>query len=142
MKNELAAGDRFFDAKLGWGQGGGVAGNGVRRDDRAGLEAFGGGAESGPPTGAGFFEEEEFGAILGADKAGGDDFGVVENKEVGGGEKGGEVADGEIGEFAGGAAEEKESGGVAGLGGGGGDSVVGNSEGEQMVKSRGGHGMI
>jgi len=38
------------------------------------LKAFGGGAEGGPPTGARFLEKEKFGAVLGADKAGGDDF--------------------------------------------------------------------
>jgi hypothetical protein len=97
------------------------------------LETFGGGAEGGPPTWAGFFKEEEFGAVLGADEAGGDDFRVIEDEKVCGGEEGGEVTDGEIGEFACGAAEKEESGGVAGVGGGSGDSVVGDSDGEEFL---------
>ena len=70
---------------------------------------------------------------MGADEAGGDDLRVVEDEEVCGGEKGGEVADGQIGEFACGAVEEKESGGVAGVGWGGGDLIVGDSEGEELI---------
>ena len=53
------------------------------------MEAFGGGAEGGPPTWAGFFKKKEFGAVLGADESGGDDFRIVEDEEVCGGEKGG-----------------------------------------------------
>jgi len=97
------------------------------------LEALGGGAEGGPPTWAGFFKEEEFGTVFGADEAGGDDLRVIEDEEVFWGEEGGEVTDGEIGEFACGAAEEEESGGVAGVGGGGSDSVVGDSDGEELI---------
>jgi hypothetical protein len=63
------------------------------------LEAFGGGSEGGPPTWAGFFQEEEFGAVFGADEASGDDLRVVEDEKVFWREEGGEVADGEIGEF-------------------------------------------
>ena len=119
----MASGDVFFDSELGSGSCGGRAWDGVGRDDSAGLEAFGGGAEGGPPTGASFFEKEEFGAVFGADEAGGDDFGVIQNEEVGGREEGGEIANGEVGDFAGGAAEEKEAGGVAGMSGGGGNSI-------------------
>jgi len=97
------------------------------------LEAFGGSAEGGPPTWASFFKEEEFSAVLGTDEAGGDDLRVVENEKVFLGEEGGQVANGEIGEFACGAAEEEESGGVAGVGGGGSDSVVGDSDGEELI---------
>jgi len=119
----------FFDSELGSGSCGGRAWDGVGRDDSAGLEAFGGGAEGSPPTGASFFEKEEFGAVFGADEAGGDDFGVIQNEEVGGREEGGEVANGEVGDFAGGAAEEKKAGGVTRVSGGDGDSVVGDSDG-------------
>jgi len=77
---------------------------------------------------------------LGADEAGGDDLRVIEDEEVFWGEEGGEVTDGEIGEFSGGAAEEEEAGGVAGVGGGGSDSVVGDSDGEELIQGRGGHG--
>ena len=64
----------FFDSELGsWSSRGG-AWDGVGRDDSAGLEAFGGGTEGGPPAGAGFFEEKKLGAVLGADEAGGNDF--------------------------------------------------------------------
>jgi len=49
------------------------------------------------------------------------------------GEERWEIANGEVGDFASGAAEEKETGGVAGVGGGGGDSVVGDGEGEEVV---------
>jgi len=42
-------------------------------------KAFGGGAEGGPPTRAGFLEEKKFCAILRADESGGNDLGVVEN---------------------------------------------------------------
>ena len=64
----------FFDSELGSGSSGGRAWDGVGRDDSAGLEAFGGGTEGGPPAGAGFFEKEEFSSGLGADEAGGNDF--------------------------------------------------------------------
>ena len=64
----------FFDSKLGSGSSGGRARDGVGRDDSAGLEAFRGGTEGGPPAGAGFLEEQKFGAVLGADEAGGNDF--------------------------------------------------------------------
>ncbi|KRP32718.1 MAG: hypothetical protein ABS33_05935 [Verrucomicrobia subdivision 6 bacterium BACL9 MAG-120924-bin69] len=76
----MASGDVFFDSELGSGSSGGRAWDGVGRDDSAGLEAFGGGTEGGPPTGASFLEEEEFGAVFGADEAGGDDFGVIQNE--------------------------------------------------------------
>ena len=129
----MATRDRFFDPKLGGGTDGGRSWDGIGENGSTGLEAFGGGAEGGPPTWAGFFKKKEFGAVLGADESGGDDFRVVEDEEVCGGEKGGEVADGQIGEFACGAAEEKESGGVPGVGGGGGDSIVGDGEGEELI---------
>jgi len=58
------------------------------------LEAFGGGAEGGPPTWAGFFKEKEFGAVLGADETSGDDFRVIQDEKVSWGEERGEVADG------------------------------------------------
>ena len=64
----------FFDSELGSGSSGGRVWDGVGRDDSAGLEAFGGGTEGGPPAGAGFFKEEEFSSVLGADEAGGNDF--------------------------------------------------------------------
>ena len=64
----------FFDSELGSGSSGGRAWDGVGRDDSAGLEAFGGGTEGGPPAGAGFFEKKKLGAVLGADEAGGNDF--------------------------------------------------------------------
>jgi hypothetical protein len=70
---------------------------------------------------------------LGADEAGGDDFRVVEDEKVFWGEEGGEVADGEIGEFACGAAEKEESGGVAGVGGGGSDPIVRDGEREELI---------
>ena len=70
---------------------------------------------------------------MGADEAGGDDLRVIEDEEVFWGEEGGEVADGEIGEFSGRAAEEEESGGVAGMGWGGSDPIVGDSDGEELI---------
>jgi hypothetical protein len=97
-------------------------------------EAFGGGAEGGPPTGAGFLEEEELGAVMGAEEAGGDDLGVVEDEEVGGVEEAGEVGDVVVGEGLGFAAKEEKAGRVArvgGLGGdGGGGELVGQERGE------------
>ena len=123
----------FFDTELGSGSCGGRAWDGVGRDDSAGLEAFGGGTEGGPPTGASFFEEEEFGTVLGADQAGGDDFGVIEYEKVSGGKEGGEVTNREIGNLVCGPAEEKKAGGVARVSGGGGDSVVGDSDGEKFL---------
>ena len=75
-----------------------------------------------------------------ADEAGGDDFRVIEDEKIFWGEEGGKVADGEIGEFACGAAGETASGGVPGVGGGSGDSVVGDSDGEELIQGRGGHG--
>jgi len=70
----LAAGNCFFDSELGSGSSGGGAWDRVGRDDGAGLEAFGGGAEGGPPAGAGFLKKKKFGAVLRADQSGGDDF--------------------------------------------------------------------
>jgi hypothetical protein len=87
------------------------------------LKSFGGGAEGGPPTGARFLEKEEFGAILGANKAGGDDFGVIEYEKVSGGKERGEVTNREIGDFVCGPAEEKKAGRVAGMSWGGGNSI-------------------
>jgi len=55
---------------------------GVWKEVGAWGEAFGRGAESGPPARTGFLEKEEFGAILGADQASRNDFGVVEDEEV------------------------------------------------------------
>ena len=129
----MAPWDGFLDSKLGCGSGGGGSWDGIGENGGTGLEAFGGSAEGGPPTWASFFEEEEFGAVLGTDEAGGDDLRVVEDEEIFWGEEGGEVADGEIGEFACGAAEEEESGGVAGVGGGGSDPIVGDDEGEELI---------
>ena len=88
FENQLAARDVFFDSELGWWAGWGKARDGVGREEGAGLEAFGGGDEGGPPARAGFFEEKEFRAVLGADEAGGDDFGVIEDEEFGWGEEG------------------------------------------------------
>ena len=92
------------------------------------MKAFGGGAEGGPPAWASFLEKEEFGAVLGADKAGGDDFGVIEYEKVRGGKEGGEITNGEIGDFVCGTAKEKEAGRVAGMSGGGGDSIQRNGD--------------
>ena len=64
----------FFDSELGSGSSGGRVWDGVGRDDSAGLEAFGGGTEGGPPAGAGFLKKKKFGTVLGADQSGGDDF--------------------------------------------------------------------
>ena len=47
-----------------------------------GGQAFGRSAEGSPPTGTGFFQEEKFCAILGADEAGGDNLGVIKDQEV------------------------------------------------------------
>ena len=77
----------FFDSELGSGSSGGRAWDGVGRDDGAGLEAFGGGTEGGPPAGAGFLKKKKFGTVLGADQSGGDDFRVIEDEEVCGGEE-------------------------------------------------------
>jgi hypothetical protein len=55
-EEELAARDGFFDAEE-WGGGGGAV-EGVGKKAGTWGEAFGGGAEGGPPTGAGFLEEE------------------------------------------------------------------------------------
>ena len=129
----MAAWDGFFDSELGGGTDGGGSWNGIGENGGTGLEAFGGGAEGGPPTWASFFEEEEFGAVLGTDEAGGDDLRVVEDEEIFWGEEGGEVADGEIGEFTSGAAESEEAGRVAGVGWGGGDPIVGDGEGEELI---------
>jgi hypothetical protein len=87
------------------------------------LKSFGGGAEGGPPTGARFLKKEEFGAIWGANKAGGDDFGVIEYEKVSGGKEGGEVTNREIVDLVCGTAEEKKAGGVAGMSWGGGNSI-------------------
>ncbi len=97
------------------------------------MEAFGGGTEGGPPTGASFFEEEEFGTVLGADQAGGDDFGVIEYEKVSGGKEGGEIADGEVAHYSGCLVNMEKAGGVARVSGGGGDSVVGDSDGEKFL---------
>ena len=90
------------------------------------MKSFGGGAEGGPPTGARFLKKEEFGAVLGADKSGGDDFGVIEYEKVSGGKEGGEVTNREIGDLVCGTAEEKKAGGVAGMSWGVGNSIVGD----------------
>ena len=58
---------------------------------------------------------------------------MIEDEEVAWGEERGEIANGEVGDFASGAADKEESGGVAGVGGGGGDSVVGDSDGEEVI---------
>ena len=115
MENDLPARDRFFNAKLGGRAGGGKAWDGVGRKQGTGLKSFGGGAEGGPPTGACFLEKEEFGAVLGANNAGGDDFGVIKYEKVSGGKEGGEVTNREIGDLVCGTAEEKEAGRVAGM---------------------------
>jgi hypothetical protein len=101
----LAARDRFLDSKLGGRTCGGGSRDRIGKNGGTRLEAFGGSTKGGPPTWAGFFQEEEFGAILRADEAGGDDSRVIEDEKVFWGEEGGKVADGEIGEFSGGAAE-------------------------------------
>jgi len=101
----LAAWDGFFDSELGGGIDGGGSWNGIGENGGTGLEAFGGGAKGCPPTWAGFFKQEEFGAVLGADEAGGDNLRVIEDEKVFWGEEGGEITDGEIGEFSGRAAE-------------------------------------
>ena len=132
-QDELTARDGFFDSKLGGGTYGGGSRDGIGENGGAGLEALGGGTEGGPPTWASFFEEEEFGAVLGADEASGDDLGVIEDEEVCGGEEGGQIADGEIGQFACGATQEEESGGVAGVGGGGSDPIVRDGEREELI---------
>ena len=88
------------------------------------MKAFGRSAECGPPPGTSFLEKEEFGAVLGADKAGGDYFGVIEYEKVRGGKEGGEITNGEIGDFVCGTAKEKEAGRVAGMSGGGGNPIV------------------
>ena len=90
------------------------------------MKSFGGGAEGGPPTGARFLEKEEFGAVLGANKSGGDDFRVIEYEKVIGGKEGGEVTNCEIGDLVCSTAEEKEAGGVAGMSRGGGNPIVGD----------------
>jgi hypothetical protein len=87
------------------------------------LKSFRGGAEGGPPTGARFLQKEEFGAVLGANKAGGDDFRVIEYEKVSGGKEGGQVTNREIGDLVCGTAEEKEAGGVAGMSGRGGNPI-------------------
>jgi len=87
VENDLPAGDRFFDAKLGGRAGRGKAWDGVGRKEGTGLKSFGGGAEGGPPARASFLEKEKFSAVLGADKAGGDDFGVIEYENVSRGKK-------------------------------------------------------
>ena len=87
------------------------------------MKAFGRSAECGPPPGTSFLEKEEFGAVLGADKAGGDDFGVIEYEKVSGGKEGGEVTNRKIGDLVCGTAEEKNAGGVAGMSWGGGNSI-------------------
>jgi hypothetical protein len=46
------------------------------------LESLRGCAEGGPPARAGFFQQEEFSPILGADEASGDDFRVIEDEEI------------------------------------------------------------
>ena len=87
------------------------------------MKSFGGGAEGGPPTGACFLKKEEFCAVLGADKSGGDDFGVIEYEKVSGGKEGGEVTNREIGDLVCGTAEKKKAGGVAGMSWGDGNSI-------------------
>jgi len=126
VENDLPAGDRFFNAKLGGRAAGRKTWDGVGRNEGTGLKSFGGGSEGGPPTGACFLEKEEFGAVLGADKAGGDDFGVIKYEKVRGGKEGGETTNGEIGDFVCGTAKEKEAGRVAGMSRGGGNPIVGD----------------
>ena len=129
----MASWDGFFDSELGGGTDGGTSWDGIGENGGTRLEAFGGSAEGGPPTWASFFKEEEFGAVLGTDEAGGDDLRVIEDEKVCGGEEGGEVTDGEISELTSGAAEEEESGGVAGMGWGGSDPIVRDGEGEEFL---------
>ena len=74
-------------------------------------------------SGARFLEKEEFGAVLGANKAGGDDFRVIEHKKVSGGKEGREVTNRSIGHFSSCSVNVKEAGGVAGMSGGGGNSI-------------------
>ena len=128
MENDLPARDRFFNAKLGGRAGGGKAWDGVGRKQGTGLKSFGGGAEGGPPTGACFLEKEEFGAVLGANNAGGDDFGVIKYEKVSGGKEGGEVTNREIGDLICGTAEKKEAGRVAGMSWRSGNSIRGDGD--------------
>jgi hypothetical protein len=123
VENDLATRDRFFNAKLGGRAGGGEAWEGVGRQESTGLKSFGGGAEGGPPTGARFLEKEDFGAVLGANKAGGDDFRVIEYEKVSGGKEGGKVTNRSIGHFSSCSVNVEEAGGVAGMSGCGGDSI-------------------
>jgi hypothetical protein len=71
--------------------------DGVWKKIRAWGKAFGGSAEGGPPTRAGFLEEKKFCAILRADESGGDDFGVVEYQNILRGEQAGKILDEVIG---------------------------------------------
>ena len=87
------------------------------------MKSFGGGAEGGPPTGARFLKKEEFGAVLGADKAGGDDFGVIEYETVSGGREGGEVTNRSYADLVCGTAEKNKAGRVAGMSWGDGNSI-------------------
>ena len=119
----MPAGDRFFNTKLGGRAGGGKAWDGIGQKEGTGLKSFGGGAEGGPPTGARFLEKEEFGAVLGANKAGGDDFGVIEYEKVSGGKKRGEVTNRKIGDLVCSTAKEKEAGGIAGMSRRGGNPI-------------------
>ena len=78
--DQLASGDGFFDTEKGESRWGPV--EGVWKEVGARGEAFGRGAESGPPAGAGFLKKQELGSILGADDPGGDNLGVIKDQEV------------------------------------------------------------
>jgi hypothetical protein len=123
VENDLPTRDRFFNAKLGGRAGGGKAWDGVGRKQGTGLKSFGGGAEGGPPTRARFLEKEEFGAVLGANKAGRDDFGVIQYEKVSGGKEGGQVTNRSIGHFSSCSVNVEEAGRVAGMSGGGGNPI-------------------
>jgi len=78
--NQLAAGDGFLDTEKRGSWWGLV--EGVWKELGAWGEAFGRGAESGPPAGAGFFKKQELGPILRTDESCRDDLGVIEDQEV------------------------------------------------------------
>ena len=78
--DQLAAGDGFFDTEKRESRWGPV--EGVWKEFGARGEAFGRGAESGPPAGAGFLKKQELGSILGADDPGGDNLGVIKDQKV------------------------------------------------------------
>jgi len=140
VENDLPAGNRFFNAKLGGRAGGHKTWDGVRRKEGTGLKSFGGGAEGSPPTGASFLEKEEFSSVLGADKAGGDDFRVIEHKKVSGGKEGGEVTNRSIRHFSSCSVNVKEASRIAGMSGEGSNSIRWDGNRQEFLKGDGAHG--